>query len=360
MQKNSFLLCFILAGIIICESEPVTAPEPKPIELYQYANPTHEEQVLSVARLANTILRKARWHRNFDSESCPEFEELVCPPGEKCYPPTVTPPYPPNVCDLPEYLDDPECSPKGECNDPTKCPVPLCMIELERRIEVEGALECQPDECKEGGKLHGTEHCRPVTRCDLKYWEGILKECKEPETTCQKFPALCVNICDVTFDYSLCTYNLCYEYPQLAHCKTTISPPECKEVGDSLDPNRTCCVGTECYEGFKRCKWGYMVGKRVAKILSVEETETETVTNNIKSAECLTTLSVQHTQPLIFECFKDGVLPEGYVAADEEEFANAVSSNTQEGDTVTYSGSTDTLKREALLENNTKEVLQEK
>lgn len=187
------ILSFVFMGLI------TTQDATEPIELFGYENPPHEDQVLEVSKLAHVILQRAQWKRNFNSEACPELTHEVCPEGQVCYPPTAPPPYPPNVCDLPEYMFDSDCAPDAECTDPTKCPVPLCIIESTRRVPVEGAVDCIPEDCKEGGQYYGTEHCRPVTRCDLTYWVDVLEECKSnPPNACQTYPHLCVNFCDIT------------------------------------------------------------------------------------------------------------------------------------------------------------------
>lgn len=340
------ILSFVFMGLI------TTQDATEPIELFGYENPPHEDQVLEVSKLAHVILQRAQWKRNFNSEACPELTHEVCPEGQVCYPPTAPPPYPPNVCDLPEYMFDSDCAPDAECTDPTKCPVPLCIIESTRRVPVEGAVDCIPEDCKEGGQYYGTEHCRPVTRCDLTYWVDVLEECKSnPPNACQTYPHLCVNFCDITGDYSPCGYTLCYQYPQLEHCSTLPSPPSCNP-GQETDPNRTCCVGTECYEGFKRCKWGYSVGVRVSEVLNFDNSVTESSENNINTAECLAVLSVLHKQPLSFKCFEDGVLPEGWRETTEDQFDEIVAQHTQEGDVVTYQQNDDTKERIANLENN--------
>ena len=330
MNKFSYLLLILsLISVSVCNK----------IDLFHYTNPSHNEQVAYIVNVAEYLMMKHRWEKKFDSKSCPEFSTHVCPVGKTCRPPTEPPLAPLNICDLPEHLVDSKCASGGECHKRGTCPVNLCEVPLELRVKVDGAFKCGIEHC-ELKVNKDTAACRPVNRCDLKLYEGHLdNECKPPtdKDRCLLNPNLCPNICDVTGDYSTCTYSLCYSFPHLPHCNDLPPPVPCTAENMS-NVDRQCCNGAECYTGFDKCLWGYSVGSRLIETMSATKSNNgQPLVENVYS--CVNELEIKYKQNLIFECFQDGVIKNGMTQIKAADMASIVTANKDDDDKVTATGS---------------------
>ena len=311
------------------------------IQLFHYIHPSHSEQVAYIVGIAQYMMEKREWNRQFtiNEEKCPQFTTEICPDGKVCKPPGLPPKEPPNVCDMDQFHTSSTCQPGGDCYDDGTCPVKVCDVPLELRTEAAGGYLCEKDECKVDNP---PAHCEPVTRCDLKIYEGHLDQIPgcETEDPCETNPDLCVNICDITGDYSPCGYMDCYKFPFLPYCIKLPPPPPCSvESGKTVSDN-TCCVGLDCITPFDRCLWGQNIGKRIVDKLTVTNASNDSHLNTEGNPvlDCITNYEQVEKQTLMFECFKDGVLAEGFELVNEKEIESIVQSHVKEGDVVVVGG----------------------
>ena len=355
MQKSLSTLLIVvmtLAPNFVCLDD---------IQLFHYIHPSHEEQVAYILGIATYMMEKREWNRKFEveSEKCPQFTTEVCPPGSICKPPTTPPKQPPNVCDLPQYQATQQCGPGGSCQEDGSCPVKLCEVPFELRrvvLDSEGnplpMRLCSPDECENVSPL--PEDCKPVTRCDLKIYEGHLteEEC-EPDNLCPNNSTTCINICDLTGDYSPCGYMDCYRMPFLPYCPKLPPPPPCPVDSTKLASDNTCCIGRDCFTPFDRCLWGRNVGKRMVSALEPKSFSNESYldADGNPVLKCVTEFDKVEKQNLMFECFKDGVLAEGFELANEAEIDAVVAAQKKEGDVVVVDGSIDEKKMNVDITN---------
>ena len=359
MQKTLFTLLVVvmtLAPGFVCMDD---------IQLFHYIHPSHEEQVQYILGIATYMMEKREWNRKFEveEEKCPQFTTTVCPSGSICKPPTAPPKQPPNVCDLPDYQASAQCGPGGSCFDDGTCPVKVCEVPFElRRIQYdENGVElpmrlCSPGECENVSPKPAD--CNPVTRCDLKLYEGHLnaEECKNPDP-CDVNPNNCINICDLSGDYSPCGYMDCYKMPFLPYCPKLPPPPPCPVDSTKLASDNTCCIGRDCFTAFDRCLWGRNVGVRVVEALNFKSFSNDSSldANGNPVLQCVTKFDKIEKQPLMFECFKDGVLATGFELVNEADIDSIISENQKEGDTVVVDGSIDDKKMTVNM-TNTKEM----
>lgn len=328
------------------------------IQLFHYIHPTHSEQVAYMVSIFQYMVEKREWNRSFevDEAQCPQFSTLVCPDGKVCRPPGQPPKQPPNVCDMPQFHASPLCGPGGDCYDDGTCPVKVCDMPFELRREVNGARMCEPGDCNPDKVNPVPGDCRPVTRCDLKVYEGHIKpeDCDKPDP-CKENPDLCVNDCDLTGDYSPCGYMDCYKFPYLPHCSKLPPPPPCTIESGKTKSDNTCCVGLDCVTAFDRCLWGQRIGMRVVDTLTVTNQENNSVIDKEGNPvlDCVTDYEKKEKQTLLFECFKDGILKEGYELANEKQIESIVSSNVQEGDVVVVNGNIEDKKMQVDMTNTT-------
>ena len=334
-----------------------------PIQLFHYEHPSHSEQVAYILGIATYMMEKREWNRQFvlNEEKCPQFSREVCAPGAVCKPPTAPPRSPPNVCDLPMFAGSGQCGPGGSCEEQGTCPVKFCEIPFDlRRVVDDGSRICEPDECVAKGGNALPEDCRSVTRCDLKVYEGHLDdgECGSPDP-CEVNPFNCINICDLTGDYSPCGYMDCYKMPYLPHCPKLPPPPPCPVDSTKVASDNTCCIGLDCYTAFDRCLWGRKVGERLVDAL------TNKGFNNMSKldqdgnpvVQCFTEYEVKEKQQLMFQCFKSGVLDAGFEEMNEGEIKQTIDDNMRSGDEMETVGSVEEKKMTVDLTNTTQSVV---
>lgn len=333
------------------------------IQLFHYIHPPHSEQVAYVVSVFQYIVEKREWTRQFkvDEEKCPSFTTLMCPDGKVCRPPGEPPKQPPNVCDMPQYHASPLCGPTGDCYDDGTCPVKVCDVPFDlRKVLSDGDRICEPDDCNPNLVNPLPADCKPVTRCDLKIFEGHLKpeDCDDPDP-CKKNPKLCVNECDLTGDYSPCGYISCYDWPFMPHCGTMPPPPPCTPESGKTESDNTCCVGLDCITPFDRCLWGQRIGKRVVDALTMtSQANNSTIGEDGNPVlDCITEYDQKEKQNLLFECFKDGVLAEGYELVNEKEIENIVNSQVVEGDVVVVNGNIEDQKLSVDITNTTNKTI---
>jgi hypothetical protein len=306
------------------------------------------------------MMEKREWNRQFtiNEALCPQFTTEICADGKVCRPPTEPPKQPPNICDLEGMALTAQCGPGGDCYEDGTCPVKVCEVPLHLRKVVDGARVCDPDECKPQDGVVLPKDCEPVTRCDLKIYEGHLDsfpECKE-EDPCKANPDLCVNICDLTGDYSPCGYMDCYKYPFLPMCIKLPPPPPCDPESGQTTSDNNCCVGLDCITPFDRCLWGQKIGTRVVDALTKvgDNTNNSYLTPDGNPVlDCITNYEKKEKQTLMFECFKDGVLAEGFTLVNEKEIHTIVTSNKVEGDVVVIDGSVEDDQKMSVTMTNT-------
>ena len=330
------------------------------IQLFHYIHPTHSEQVNYIVGIAQYMMEKREWNRQFtiNENLCPQYTTEVCPDGKICRPPGEPPKQPPNICDLEHMALSSSCNPGGDCYDNGNCPIKVCDVPMHLRKEVDGIRMCTPDDCKPQEGMTLPEDCKPVTRCDLKMYEGhfdTLPECQEPDP-CTVNPSLCVNECDLTGDYSPCGYMDCYQFPFLPMCMTLPPPPPCVDGQTASDNN--CCVGLDCITPFDRCLWGQKIGERVVDTLTRDAdyyNKSKLDKDGNPLLDCLTRYEQVEKQPLMFECFKDGVLTEGFSLVNEKKIHEIVRSNKVEGDVVVVEGDIEDTKKMSVTMTNTTE-----
>lgn len=327
------------------------------IQLFHYIHPAHSDQVAYMVSIFQYMVEKREWNRNFEvnEDKCPQFTTLICPDGKVCRPPGQPPKQPPNVCDMPQFHASPLCGPGGDCYDSGTCPVKVCDVPYDLRKELnDGSRICEPGDCDPRKVNPLPADCRLVTRCDLKVYEGHLKpeDCDDPDP-CKKNPDLCVNDCDLTGDYSPCGYMDCYKFPFLAHCSTLPPPHPCDPESGKTKSDDECCVGLDCVTPFDRCLWGQRIGKRVVDALTVTNKENNSTIGKDGNPvlDCITEYDQKEKQNLLFECFKDGVLAEGFELVNEKEIENIVNSQVLEGDKVVVKGNVEDKKMSVEMTN---------
>ena len=337
MMKTSRMILIVLAVLPSfwkCMDE---------IQLFHYIHPAHVDQVNYVRSVAEFMIEKREWNRLFtiNENLCPQFTTEICPDGKVCKPPGEPPKEPPNVCDLDIYDASASCSPGGDCYDDGTCPVKLCDIPFDlRKVLDDGSRICEPDKCNPELVDPLPEDCRPVTRCDLKMYEGFLdeEECKDPDP-CVTNPDNCINVCDVSGFYSPCGYLDCYKWP-LPYCFKLPPPPPCEPDSTQTESDNECCVGLDCFTSFDRCLWGQHVGKRLVETLTLTEFEDNSGLNSEGNPvlDCVNKYTMREKQGLMFECFKDGILAEGFELVNKDEIESIVAANVKEGDDVVVEG----------------------
>lgn len=276
------------------------------VQLFEYTHPTHKIQVDYVTRVAEQMFMRQRWDRHFDGEACPETSILICKNPDGCKP--VDPP--PSGCDLPENKDDPECITDPTCVEKGTCPIPVCEVPIELRVEREGVLECEKDFCKDPANADDPR-CKEVDLCDLIFYHDNLEKCKElppDEPKCKKYPELCVIPCDLTGDYSPCEYEVCDTYPFLPHCNPIDPPPPVCTDKDDPSIIITCCEGPDCDSHEDQCKWAWKIGSKSTQVSDPIFTDTSKRDSegNI-FLECLNEVVIKEQRDILFECFKEGV-----------------------------------------------------
>ena len=333
------------------------------IQLFHYIHPAHSEQVAYIVNVAKYMMEKREWNRQFTvkEELCPVYSHEICPDGATCTPPGEPPKQPPNVCDKPEYALSPMCNPGGDCYDDGTCPIKVCDIPVNQRkaMGVDPRM-CDPGDCVPQPGVELPEDCKPVTRCDLKiYAEHVSEEeCNTPDP-CKTNPDLCINICDVTNEYGPCGYLDCYKWP-LPHCIELPPPPPCPVDSEYTESNNHCCIGLDCFTPFDRCLWGQNVGKRVVTTLSLDDFQDNSRLDDQGNPilDCVTEYTETEKQPLMFECFKDGILKEGFSLVSRADIDAIVEKHVQEGDKVLVTGSIDDENMRVDLTNDEKVVVQ--
>jgi hypothetical protein len=335
MKTKIFMFAMLaFSSMVKAESEPI----PPQVQLFEYTAPEHEVQVAYILRISEYIMTKQKWIRKFDPSACPETTILVCPEGSDndCKP--TDPPGPPNVCDLPTHLQDDDCNPGGNCEDLGTCPIPICEVPLELRLEKAGVLVCEPDYCKIPENQEKPE-CKPVDRCDLEIYANHLEECNNPpdpeEPYCKKYPHLCVNVCDVTGNYEECDSDYCKVFPDAPYCITHPPTDPCTVDNQNVVDGK-CCIGDSCETPVAKCKWGYHVGKRFMETVGEVEftnSSTKDVDGNIVLS-CLNEVTTTHKQNIVFKCFEDAVDAE-FTAIEEGQIDAMIYANRQDGDVTT-------------------------
>lgn len=279
------------------------------IQLFEYTHPTHEIQVNYMVAVSEQIMMRQRWDRNFDGTSCPETSVLICTKEGGCKPPEP-PVDPPDVCDLETHQDDPDCQPGGTCEETGTCPIPICEVPVHLRVVQDGVELCLPDFCKQA-ENHDDPKCKHVDICDLKFYAENLEKCKElppDEEKCEKYPDLCVISCDLTGDYSPCTYEICDTYPFLPHCNELPPPPH--PCTDENDPSVAvvCCTGPDCDTQEEKCQWAWKIGNQSTQVGNpIFSDKTKMDSNGNVFLECLNEVDVVQKKDILFECFKEGV-----------------------------------------------------
>lgn len=356
MKISKLFMLAIVATVTLAQES--TSPES--VQLFEYVSPEHEVQVAYIVRLSEYIMTKQQWLRKFDPSACPETSILVCPPGSlnDCKP--TDPVDPPNVCDLETHLQDEDCQPGGTCEELGTCPIPICEVPVELRVEEAGNLLCEVDFCKDPANAESAE-CKPVNRCDLEIYANYLEECKEPEdpdvSYCEKYPHLCISICDVTGDYEPCAHDYCKVFPEAPYC-IEHPPPEPCTVDNQNVVDGQCCLSESCTTPETQCKWGFQIGERLmTEVGEVQFTNSSTkdVDGNI-ILSCLNEVTVTHKQNLVIMCFSEG-LQEGFTAIEEGQIDHFIYSNIQEGDTHTVSRSEDGNQINVEYKNERRDVL---
>ena len=309
------------------------------IQMFEYTHPSHKEQVNYIRNISEYLMMKQQWDRKFDGNACPETSIMICPKGKTCVPPPPNPPT--NVCDLPDHIvEDDRCVPTGSCADKGTCPIPLCEVDPDLRIDTGTEMErCEIDFCKLEENAESLL-CQPVTKCDLKIYEDHLEECQTPappgEDKCKENPDLCVIICDVTGDYSECGTSICEEHPYLPGCNVHPPVEPCSsEVTSAVAPD-DCCIGDGCVTAPDKCNWGYQIGERMME--TVGEVESSVTTREDQQgnlfAECLNEIDVTYHQELSFQCFQEGI-SDGWTAIKKKKIDQMIKDTKKDGDKET-------------------------
>ena len=302
------------------------------VQLFEYTHPTAEIQLNYVVSVSEQIMMRQRWDRNFDGTACPETSTLICTKTAGCDPVTA-PIDPPNVCDLEAASDDPDCNPTGTCMDEGNCPVPLCLVPVELRVVQDGEEVCLYDFCKDPANA-ADRKCKPVDLCDLKFYKDNLDQCQElpeEEPKCETHPELCVVSCDLTGDYSPCTYEVCETYPFLPHCNVIDPVPPCTDYKDP-SVKKECCVGADCDKEEDVCEWAFKIGSKTSEVSDPIFTDSskKDAEGNV-FLECLTEVEVEEKRDILFECFKEGVdMGPEWVKTTKDKIVDVI--NTYKGD----------------------------
>ena len=276
------------------------------VQLFEYTHPTAEIQLNYIVSVSEQIMMKQRWDRNFDGTACPETSKLLCAKAGGCDP--VEPPIdPPDVCDLEGAENNPDCQPGGTCVETGTCPIPICMIPVHLRVVQDGATICVVDFCKDPANANDVR-CKPVDLCDLIFYKENLDECKDfppEEDKCKLNPKLCVVSCDLTGNYSPCSYEVCESYPFLPGCNPIDPPGPCEGAESTTEE---CCEGAGCDNHEDQCQWAYRVGGQSSQVSDPIFTDTKrTDAEGNIFVECLNEVEVVSKRDILFECFKEGV-----------------------------------------------------
>lgn len=299
MTIKKLLLLSVMSALAMAQED---------VQLFEYTHPTPEIQLNYIVSVSEQIMMKQRWDRNFDGTACPETSKLLCTKAGGCNP--VDPPIdPPDICDLPDADQNPDCQTGGTCVDTGTCPIPICLVPLNLRVVEEGETLCLVDFCKDPVNAND-RRCKPVDLCDLKFYKDNLDECNElppEEDKCKLNPKLCVISCDLTGEYSPCTYEVCETYPFLPGCNS-IDPEGPCEGTESVGAGHECCTGSGCDNHEHQCEWAFKIGgksKQVSDPIFTDK-KIEDAEGNI-FLECLNEVEVVSKKDILFECFKEGV-----------------------------------------------------